>query len=126
MIDRLRTTARTIAGLAVPSLVLAGAFFAYAVYIVFTSTSHAEDRHLFPSILACLWALSLYGFIETFQYVPQALTDSPGWFRRVKRRLSRLWYWLIAMAFLATSAAILVLTLRTLSVWFAEYGAQSG
>ena len=124
MIDRLRNFSRAIGGLAIPSLVLAAACLAYAVFIVFTSSSHEGDKYLFPSILGFTWALSVYGFIETFKHVPEHLEGKPGLLKRTKRKLLRLWYWVIGLVFCGTSIAIIVLTFRTLPVWFGEYGAE--
>jgi hypothetical protein len=126
MIDRLQNIARALAGLAVPSLVLAAVLLGYAVFIVFTSSSHEDDRFLFPSILGFAWALSLYGFIETFRQVPERLDRDAGLWRRTRRRLSRFWYGLMAVAFFIASSAVLVLSLRTLSVWFGSYPAEEG
>jgi hypothetical protein len=123
MIDRFRSLARAIGGLAKPSLVLALGCLAYAVFVVLTSTSREGDRFLFPSILGFAWALSLYGFIETFKYVPEPLAGSPGFVQRTRHKLSRSWYWVVALVFLGMSLGVLVLTLRTLSVWFSSYGA---
>jgi hypothetical protein len=126
MIDRLQRIARAISGLALPSLALAAVLFAYAVFIVLTSSSHAGDRFLFPSILGFAWALSLYGFIETFRQVPERPGRDAGLWRRTGRKLARFWYGLIAVAFFVASSAVLVLSLRTLSVWFGSYPAEDG
>ena len=126
MIDRLRSIARAAGGLAIPSLILAVACLAHAVFIVFTSSSHEDDRYLFPSILVFMWALSVYGFIETFKYVPERLDDAAGFFRRMQRRLSRLWYWIVGLVFLGTSIAVVALTLRALSVWLGDYAVRDG
>lgn len=105
-------------------MVLAVACFACTVFIIFTSSSHEGDKYLFPSILGFLWALSVYGFIETFKYVPEHSGNEPGLLKRTKRKLSRLWYWMIGLVFFGTSIAVIVLSLRTLTVWFGEYGAE--
>lgn len=126
MIDRLRRVARVIERVAVPSLMFAGACFAYAVFIVFTSSSHEDDKYLFPSVLGFLWALSLYGFVETFKYVPEHGGNEPGILKRAKRRLSRLWYGLIGLVFFGSTVAVIVLTLRVSAVWLGEYGADRG
>jgi hypothetical protein len=126
MIDSLQRVARSTAVMAVPALVLATACLATAVFIVFTSSSHEDDRFLFPSILGFAWFLSLYGFIETFRHVPASLGRDAGFWRRARRSLSRFWYWIIALALLAASAVVLVLSVRTLLVWLNSYSGGAG
>lgn len=124
MLERLQRLAHAVSGLSTPSLLLACGFLAYATYVVVTSSSHADDKYLFPSILGFLWALSFYGFVETFRFVPEPLAAKASFMQRLKRRLARLWYGMIAIAFLGTTAAFVVLSIRVLSVWFSEYGAK--
>ena len=107
-----------------PSLVLAIACLAYVVFVIFASSSHEGDKHLFPAILGFLWALSTYSFIETFRHVPGRKDDERGFFKRTQRKLSRFWYWIIGLVFVGTSVAVVVITLRILTIWFKEYGAE--
>jgi hypothetical protein len=44
-----------------------------------------------------------------------------GFWRRAWRSLSRFWYWIIALALLAASAVVLVLSVRALLVWLNSY-----
>jgi hypothetical protein len=66
--------------------------------------------------------LSIYAFIETFRDVPQRPEANQGFFARSKRRLTRLWYWIIGLILLASSAAVVVLTARVLTIWLRNYG----
>ena len=122
MIDRLRSVAQSAKGLAAPSLAIALLCFAYATYIAFTSTSVEDDKYLFPSILGFIWMLSFYAFVETFKYVPQRSDTTQGLLARAKRKLSRFWYWVIGLIFIGSSAAVAVLTVRVLVIWFRNYG----
>jgi len=122
MIDLLRAIAGSARRLAAPALVMALLCFVYGTFIAFTSTSAEGDRYLFPSILGFLWMLSIYAFIETFRDVPQRPEAGVGLFARVKRKLIRSWYWLIALILLASSAAVVLLTVRVLSIWVRNYG----
>ena len=124
MIDRLRSISNAIRGLSMPSLVLAIVCLAYAVFVIFASSSHEGDKHLFPAILGFLWALSTYSFIETFRHVPERTGDERGFLKRTRRRLSRFWYWIIGLVFVGLSVAVVAITLRILTIWLREYGAE--
>jgi hypothetical protein len=122
MIDRLTVIARSARRLAAPALAIALLCFGYAIFIAFTATSAEGDRYLFPSILGFLWMLSIYAFVETFRNVPQRPEADLGLFARAKRKLIRFWYWIIGLVLLASSVAVVVLTVRVLSVWVRNYG----
>jgi hypothetical protein len=122
MIDRLRSIAQSAKRLAAPALAIALLCFVYATFIAFTSTSVEDDKYLFPSILGFMWMLSFYAFVETFRYVPQRSKSTLGFYARAKQKLSRFWYWIIGLIFLASSAAVAVFTVRVLVVWFRNYG----
>ena len=121
MIDRLRTTARAMRILALPSLALAALCLAVVVFVVFSSTSLEGDRYLFPGIVGLLWSLSSYGFIETFRHVPERLDNRACRLARLRRSLVRLWYWIIGLIFIGTTAAVAVLTLRILALWARDH-----
>ena len=121
MIDGLRSIALSARRLAAPALAIALLCLVYVIFVAFTSTSAEDDKYLFPSILGFMWMLSFYAFVETFRYVPQRSHANLGFLARVKQRLSRFWYWVIGLVFLASSAAVVVFTLRVLMVWFRSY-----
>jgi hypothetical protein len=122
MIDRLRTIAQSAKRLAVPSLAIALLCFVYAIFVAFTSTSVEGDKYLFPSILALIWMLSFYGFVETFRDVPRRAEANLGFFARSKRKLIRFWYWVIGFVLLASSAAVVMFSIRVLAIWIRNYG----
>lgn len=75
-----------------------------------------------PSFVGLLWAVSLYGFIESFHSAPEKLTERQGLLSDFKHRLRRGWYWIKGLVFLASTAVALLITSRLLSIWLAEYG----
>ena len=121
MIDRMRKAARAMRILALPSLALAVLCLCVAVYVVFSSTSAQGDRYLFPAIVGLLWSLSSYGFIETFRHVPDRLDGRARLHLRLKRGLARLWYWMIGLVFIGTTATVAILTLRIFTVWVRDH-----
>ena len=122
MIDRLRRTAQAGDKLKKPLLLISFCCVGVSIFIVAISTSHEGDRFLFPTILGFLWFLSGYAFIETFQRVPNNARHIKGLFKWLKLKLARLLYWLIGFVFLGTTLAIVILSVRILSVWLREHG----
>ena len=121
MIDPFRRLAHSIQILALPLLLSVPTCTGVALYVVFGPVSQPADKYLFPAIVGLLWSLAGYGFIETFKQVPARLEQRTGFTMRLRRRLVRLWYWLVALVFVATTAVVAVLTLRVLSVWLKDY-----
>lgn len=122
MIDRLRSTAEAAEKLAGPSLVIALLCFVYAMFTAFSSSSVEDDKYLFPSLLGFMWMLSFYAYVQTFKGIPQPLQQNLGFLARARHKLSRFWYWIIGLVFLATTAVVAVLSFRVLVVWFRTYG----
>jgi hypothetical protein len=103
-------------------LLLSGFFFVALLYIVITSNTHRGDLFLVPAIIGLLWSLSGYAFILNFRSVPCWSEEARGLFKRLKLRLLRFWYWLLASLFLATTLALLLISIRLIRVWMQDYG----
>lgn len=121
MIDRFQRIAQTIQWLRLPSVTLGLGCLAAIVVIIFTSASHEEDRFLIPAFIGLLWAISTYSFVTTFRAVPEQAGKGMGFFRRLKRRLHRAWYWSIGLLFIATTLSIMFLSYRMVAIWFRDY-----
>lgn len=117
MIDKFQQMAQALQFLRLPAVVLGGASLVFVGSIIFVVDSPTGERFLIPGIVSLLWALSVYAFIETFRVIPARADKSLGFFGRLKRKLSRGWYWLIGIIFVATSAAVLFVSYRLLFVW---------
>lgn len=90
--------------------------------IVFGSpASGAGNRYLMPAIVGFIWCLSAYGFIDTFQTVPDKVELSAGFFAGMKRRIARGWFWFLALLFGISTLAALFLTLKLGSFWLGKY-----
>jgi hypothetical protein len=103
-------------------LLLSGIFFLALLYTVVTSTTHSGDLFLVPAIIGLLWSLSSYAFILNFRSVPRWNKEENGFFKRLKLRLSRLWYWVLASLFFGTTLALLLVSIRLVRVWMQDYG----
>jgi hypothetical protein len=112
LLNRLQALARWLRP-ARPLFVGVGAIaFALAAYLVVFGDPQTSDPLLLPAIVGLLWSLCAALFISTFEAVPQpAGPDLRGW-ARLRRRAARLWYGLLALAFLGLTVAALLLTRR--------------
>ncbi len=117
LLNTIQRTAAALQWLKKPTLGLALIFLVAVFYIVVTSQSHDGDRYLVPSIIGLLWSLSAFAFIINFCSVPPPAETNAPFFSRLKRRLHRFWYGLLAFLFLAATVAVLIVSYRLLSVW---------
>ncbi len=118
MIDTLRRIAVRIRPLRYAAVVLGLVCLAGLVMILFAApASGGGDRLLVPAIVGFIWCLSAYGFIDTFQSVPEKADRAQGVFVRIRRGFARAWFWFLAILFGASTLAALFLTFRLGSVW---------
>ncbi len=66
--------------------------------------------------------MSVHAFIVTFRSVPDKANDTMKFFTKLKHNLLRTWYWLISVAFLATTVAAIMVTNSMISIWLRDYG----
>lgn len=122
LIDKLQKLSHTASFLRWPAVAIGVGCVVVLVYTVSTSTSAEGDRYLIPSIVGLCWALSTASLITTFRHVPPQAESGSGVFRRLARAIHRGWYWLIGLAFIATSIGVIVVTWRLMRVWLADFG----
>lgn len=121
MIDKLRKIAQTLRVLRIPAVIVGLASLIVMAVIIFTSESHEEDFYLIPSIVGLLWAITTYSFLAVFKSIPRKAEHSWKFFRRVKRRLARTWYGILAIAFVGTTVLALLVTYRIAAIWVRDY-----
>lgn len=121
MIDRLGKIAQTLQFLRIPTIITGLVCLIVLTVIIFTSKTHEDDIYLIPSIIGLLWSVTAYSFLTGFNSVPQKAEDSWKFFQRVKRKLIRSWYWLLAIIFLGTSILAILVTFRIISIWIGDY-----
>lgn len=122
MIDTLQRIAARISPLRHVAVALAVVCLVGLAMILFVAPASGDsNRFLVPALVGFVWCVSAYGFIDTFQSVPARMDESHSFFARVRRALTRGWYWLLAIAFAASTAAALLLTFKLGSVWLDKY-----
>lgn len=122
MLDTFRKIARTIRLLQFPALLMGiGGLLLLCIVILFTGIISGEQL-IIPAIVCALWGFCGYFFIGTFKNVPGPLITRPGLFAGIRYKLSRFWYWLVCVLFLATTIAALITSLRVLLIFFRDAG----
>lgn len=121
MIDRFQRIAQNLRFLLLPSILVGSVCLVSIVIIVVGIRSEELERFLTPSFVGLIWAATTYAFIVTFCTVPEKADKSLRLIGNLKRRISRGWYWFIAVVFLGTTIAALIMTGRLMSVWLKDY-----
>ena len=122
MIDTFKRMAQAIQVLRLPSLGVGLTSLASLAVIVLFFAGGQADRLIIPFSVGLLWGLSTYSFIVTFRAVPDKPDTPLRFFSRVTYTITRLWYGVVSLFFLGASAAILVVTIRMVSIWLRGHG----
>jgi len=117
MIDKFQRMAQSIRVLQYPTLLVGTICLVSTAMIVMGAGSKDFERYLMPSIVGFVWAATTYSFIVTFCGIPAKPDQSQRLPGRLMRRISRGWYWFIALVFLGTTAVALVFSSRLISIW---------
>ena len=91
------------------------------LYVVFLAEGANRDVYLIPSVVALIWTLLLYILLATFPNVPAAPDKSRNLFFRIRLRVVRLFYHILAVLFLLFTIAVVILSLRILNVWRIDF-----
>ncbi len=122
MINRLQKIAQSIQILRLPAIALGLVCLIWTVVILLASDGRDDDRFLIPNFVGALWAMTAHAFIVTFRSVPDKANDTMMFFTKLKHYFLRTWYWLISVAFLATTVAAIMVTNSMISIWLRDYG----
>ena len=117
MIDRLGRIARAVQRLRRLWCLLALASALTVVASIVPDLWLADDRWLMPGLAALCWSLTLLSFGRLFESVPPQATGKLSWLGRLRRRLHRGLLWLLGLAMIGLSAAVLLLSWQLLRVW---------
>lgn len=117
MIERLQRIAGVIQQLRWILVLLAAASAVLASASVIDNPWLADDRWLMPGVVALCWALVLLSFGRLFESVPPEPTREMPWLRRLARKMQRGLLWLLGVAMIALTGAVLLLSWQLLRVW---------
>ncbi len=88
--------------------------FALAAGLVLFGDPQTTDSLLLGVIVGLLWCLCAVLLIDTFESVPPPARQEQQFWARLTRRLARLWYALLALAFFGLTIAAVLVTKRIL------------
>jgi uncharacterized membrane protein len=92
--------------------------FLIAAFLVLVGDPQSGDSLLLGVVVGLLWCLCALLLIDTFENVPPPASAEQRSLARLKRRIVRLWYALLALAFLGLSVAALLVSKRILGEAF--------
>ena len=121
MINKFQRIAQSMQILRLPAILVGSICLVSIAIILVGARSEEFERFLTPSLIGFVWAATAYSFIVTFRTVPEKADKSQKLIGRLKRRISRGWYWFIAVVLLGTTVAALILTGRLMSLWLKDY-----
>ncbi len=118
MINLLRDITRQLQWLKPIAILMVFLSSGLCVYILLATSGIAkDDYYLLPSAVILLWAIMLNIFLYGFPHAPEAVNQSHGFFRRIKIRIQRLFYFVLALICLVLTAAVAFYTYKFLSIW---------
>ena len=117
MLDKFHRIAVAVQLLLIPLILVGCSCLVYIAVILMSAGSDESERYLTPSLLGFVWSATAYSFIATFRKIPEKTAESHRLAGKIVHRIRRGWYLLIALVFLGTTIAALVLTGRLISVW---------
>ena len=91
------------------------------LYLLLAGRPLDQDRYIIPAIVVFLWSLSACAFIDNFSGMQELTVDEAGFWKRLRLRLQRAWYWLIALVFTAATLFGLALSYKLVSIWLKDY-----
>ena len=117
MLDKFQRIALSARFLLLPSMLVGSICLVSMAIILISASSDEFEQYLRPSLLGFVWAATIYAFIATFRTIPDKAGEPQRLTGKIKHRISRGWYWFIAVVFIGTMVAALIFTGRLISIW---------
>lgn len=121
MIDRFTKIANALQFLRLPSVVIGLVSLVTMIAIIVSPKSLEGDLYLIPSAVGILWSVTTYSFLVNFHAVPQKADRSWTFFKRVRRMITRVWYWFMGMVFIGTTVGAIFVSYRMITIWLKDY-----
>lgn len=120
MIDKFKRMAVAIQVLRLPCLSLGLISLTSLAVIILFFPSDQDTRLIIPSIVGFLWGIGTYAFIVTFRSAPNNPSRTLGLIGKIKHAITRVWYWLISLILIFGTVAIIIITIRMISIWLKD------
>ena len=111
MLERLHKLALKLAWIQ-PLVVVVGLFALLASGYLAIGQDALTDQYLIPAILLFCWCLLVFTLVAMFLSPPPASDEHMGFFRRQLVKFKRFLVTLVALAFLALTVSLVVLSYR--------------
>jgi hypothetical protein len=121
VLRRLQLVASRLQPLRPASLVGVFAFLALGAWAVLVG-GEVGNRWVIPALVGLVWSLSLFALLTAFASLPPAPDPAQGFFRRLRLRLARLYYWALALVFILATLVSVYLSYKLTIVWVADHG----
>lgn len=82
--------------------------------------SHYYDLFFIPTLIGVLWCLNGAVFIDVFRVVPEEPAPTASFLQRVKSRLYRCSYWLVALVLFSVTGVAGFMSVKLLVVWLQD------
>jgi len=118
MIDKLRLVVLKVQWLKPIINILVILSFSLFIYIIFATSGIAiNDLYLIPSFTVFLWSLLCSSFLYTFPFVPNKSLKSESFLKKIKIKIYRAYYTLLAIISILATVAVIVTSIRVISIW---------
>jgi hypothetical protein len=121
MIDRLSAFAQKTVWLKPLFFIAAAAACIVFGYVVLIADGAEKDVYIIPSMVVVLWSLVCLLLLSFFPHVPPRPDTRLRASQRLKIRLARGLYHLGAWLFCLLSVSVVLLTIKMLNVWRADF-----
>lgn len=91
------------------------------VYVVLIENGAGKEVYVIPCVVGLLWSLLCLLLLSAFPHVPPKPEMRQFFYKRLKIRLVRGFYYIVSLIFVVLSASALLLTFRLLNVWRADF-----
>ena len=117
MLNALHKLSLLLAPLRTAWLLIAIVSLAALAFMLVSGFNTSREGYLLPCLALSLWSLLAYIIASTFVQLPEPVNDKQGFFTRLKLKLQRGLYWLLAILFIGLTATTVLFTLRLLNIW---------
>lgn len=101
-----------------PLLLAFLAMLGVSAWMILLAPVGIQDRWLIPVIVVTLWLLLSASAVLAFQDIPPPSYENLTWTGRIRRKLARLVFHLLAWFILIVSLALVVVSFQLMMAWY--------
>ncbi|ALO47661.1 hypothetical protein [Pseudohongiella spirulinae] len=104
--------------LKIPLLLAFLGMLGVSTWMILMAPVRVQDQWLIPTIVGTLWLLLSGSAMLAFQDIPQANYENLGWAGKIRRKLARLLFHMLAWFILIVSLALIVVSFQLMMAWY--------